>query len=216
MGKGGGRPRMRQRDDGRFDVRTGDDRRCDGGVSVDGHLHHTVRVTAGPMLRDEFVRGEIIAEITQETAAKHADLDVFANLQMEMSFVHPEIVADSPDLLATMDLLTLVDGKIQEVAVEGVAILQFKAFVVGVPEDHDISPADVVIAGKGDESVGDGVDRIAKITVATAETIPVLAQVAIGAIPTSDVVAGAGAAGADWQLESIGRTNHGGVLGVQG
>jgi len=140
------------------------------------------------MCGDEFVGGVVIAEIAQETAAEHPDFQVLAHLEVEVRLVHAEVVADAGDLLAAVDLFALVDGEVQEVAVEGIDKFQLGTFVVGVAEDDDIAPADVVIAGKGDVAIGRGVDRVTEIGVAAAHPVPVFAEMAVWAVAARDVI----------------------------
>src|SRR6185437_16745031 len=107
---------------------------------------------------------------------------------MEMRIVLAVGRAHRRDLLAARDPLTAANEHFLEVAVERVDIFHVAAIAISVPDDDDVSPAQMNIASKNHDAVAGGVDRIAEIGVAAANSVPIFADVTAGPEPTRLVV----------------------------
>src|SRR5581483_4681209 len=70
------------------------------------------------MRRDELARVVIIAEVPRESGATHADLEIFADLQMQMRIVESVCRAHGRDFLAAGYALAALDQHGLQMSVE--------------------------------------------------------------------------------------------------
>jgi len=168
------------------------------------------------MCEDEFVGRIVVAEIAQEAAPIHPDLEILPHLEMQVRFVLAEVVPDASNLLAPAHLVTLLDTEFQQVAIQRIDVFQFRAFVVGVADNDDVAPANMVIPGKDDNAVGRGIHRVAQVRIAAPHAIPIFAEVSIRPVTARNVVAFTRAIRPYGKLKPIRRTHDGRVLRSQG
>ena len=149
-------------------------------------------------------RGAVVVRVVaSELGAVHADLQVFADFEVEVNGVHAVVAAHGADELAFFDELANLDFALMEMGVEAVDHVDFAGDVaVGVADDDAVSPADADVFGEDDNTATHGVDGVAKVGVTATFAVPVLTEVAIGVEATEFVVAG-GVGFADGEVEAV-------------
>ena len=163
-------------------------------------LETGLELTAGI---DEGRGAVVVRVVASELGAVHADLQVFADFEVEVNGVHAVVAAHGADELAFFDELANLDFALMEMGVEAVDHVDFAGDVaVGVADDDAVSPADADVFGEDDNTATHGVDGVAKVGVTATFAVPVLTEVAIGVEATEFVVAG-GVGFADGEVEAV-------------
>ncbi len=153
-----------------------------------------------------------VAHVGKDAAAVHTDVDIVTHFKMEMSRIHAAVRAYRANLLATFDGLAVFHAHFVKVTVEGIDKFDGAAgwVPVGMPDEHDISPTGSDIVSERNDAIGARVNRIAKIGVSTAASVPVFTEVLGGAQAQAAgfVVSGAVRL-ADREVEAIGDVDFG-------
>ncbi len=130
------------------------------------------------MLLDELGRIDPAARVLSIARADERR-DEFTHFEMQMRPIAPVRVADRPDLLAAVHVLSRRDEDGLEVRIIGLHIFACAILLQGVEHDDDVAPAGSDLAGKKHAPIGDGEDRIAQVAVFAADAIQVVAEMAI-------------------------------------
>ena len=163
-------------------------------------LETGLELTAGI---DEGRGAVVVRVVASELGAVHADLQVFADFEVEVDGVHAVVAAHGADELAFFDELSNLDFALMEMGVEAVDHVDFAGDVaVGVADDDAVSPADADVFGEDDDTAAHGVNGVAEVGVTATFAVPVLAKVAIGVEATEFVVAG-GVGFADGEVKAV-------------
>lgn len=141
------------------------------------------------MGENEFSRIVVVDRGLGELGAIHSDIQVLSHLEVEMREIHPTIRSDGADLLPLLDPLIQGDISVVEVPILGIDHSDGSVgLAVDVPDDDAISPSDPDVLGKDDNAVGDSVDGVAEVCIATADSIPVLSEMPVGPVTACFVV----------------------------
>ena len=130
------------------------------------------------MAVDEIGGVNPVDHVRRHAVAHDADGDVVTHFKMQVGGIHAVVGADRADLLTAFHHLADLHQHRVEVRVEGVDIFHLTTFLVPISmaREYQLAPTGAHIVGKGHNAVGDRVNRIAKIAVAAATAIPVLAK----------------------------------------
>src|SRR5207302_6068928 len=131
------------------------------------------------MRGNEIGRVVIIARILREFVSAHPDGDVLAHFEMQMRVIKTVRIADRGDLLPAFYSLTAANQNLLEVTVKRIDIAHASAVAERVPDNDHVPPPLMTIARKNDDTVADGVNRIAKVGVAATNAVPILAQMSV-------------------------------------
>ena len=145
----------------------------------------------------------IIGEVLRIFGPVHSDIQIFANFKVEVSQIHPPVVAHFTNEITLFNDLPLPNGNALKVAVEAVDDFQNTGLLVCMTDDDDIAPAKPDITRKDDVAVTHGENRVPKIGVSTSETIPVVPKMPVGS-ETSGFVKPLGIRFSNRVIKSIG------------
>ena len=113
------------------------------------------------MVIDELCAAPIDAVILRKRKPRHADAKVFPHLKVQMRRVEPSARADGAELLSALQVLAIADLNGVEVTIKRIHKLRLTAFLIRMPDDHDVAPSVVIILGKKDDAVRGRKDRCA-------------------------------------------------------
>ena len=131
------------------------------------------------MRSDEIGRIVIVREVLRKFVATHSDLDVLANLQVQMRIVKTVGVPQRGDLVTTFHGLPAMDQDFLQMSVQRIDIPNGAAVAEHMTHDDHISPAHLAIARENHNPIADAINRITQISVAAAETVPVFTEMAV-------------------------------------
>ena len=133
-----------------------------------------------PMSHDKFRWQPVAAEITSALSMIHSDGEILVHLEMEMRRIHSVVITYRADLLPPHDLLSLANKNPIEMSGEGVGKMELLILDPSVTNDDDIAPADTNVAGQNDDSIADGINRVAKPLSTPTISHPIFAQMSSG------------------------------------
>ena len=124
--------------------------------------------------------------------------------KMKVRPVHPLVGADGAEFLTAPDFGVQLRETLMQVTVERVDVVNVSVLgvAVGMANDDHVSPTDAKVIRVDDDAVPNRVDRVTKIGVAAAASVPVFAQVTVGPESTGLVVAER-IRFADWIIEAV-------------
>ena len=105
--------------------------------------------------------------------------DEFAHLKMQMCEVLAIGISDRRDLLTATNILRRRDKHLVDMRVVRLNVFPRAVFLIGMQDDDDVAPTRTAFARKQHAAVSHGVNRIAEIAVFSANTIEIVAQMAI-------------------------------------
>src|SRR6266851_2959042 len=155
-----------------------------------------------PMRQNEFARVVIIAEVALKRGPAHSDCDIFANLEMQMGVVNSVRGSHRRNLLSSGNSLALLHKNPIEMTVKRIDVFYCARFAKRMPHNHNIAPAKMHIASKNNDAIANAENRIAQISIATPESVPILAEMAFWTEPARFIVT-LPIRFPDWKIEPI-------------
>lgn len=143
-------------------------------------------------------------------ASVHSNGDVMAYLEMKVCGIHSKVGADGSNGLASFHDLAGLDHHSVEMTVEGIDEFHFAAagVAIGVSDQGYIAPALADVMGESNDAIGAGIDRIAKVGIAAATSVPIISEVLWRAEPeAAGFVITCRIGFSDREVETVGKTD---------
>ena len=107
---------------------------------------------------------------------------------MQMRIVEPVGITHRRNFLAPAHQLAAGNKNLLQVPVQRIDVFDLSVFTIAVPDNEHVPPAHVTIARKNDDALADAVNRIAEISVAAADPVPIFTEMAVGPKSTRLVI----------------------------
>src|SRR5581483_3027344 len=140
------------------------------------------------MRLDELRRVVVIAEVLGKGRAAHADLDILANLQMQVRVIKPVRRSHGGNLLATSHGLAFANKNVEKMPIKGIDRSNRAALAVTVPHDDDVAPAHMTVPRKNDQTVANAINRVAQIGVAASDAVPIFSKMSVRTKPARLII----------------------------
>ena len=140
------------------------------------------------MRGNELRRIVIIARILSEFVATHSNLEVFSDFQMQMRVVKAVRGSHRRDLLSASDALSTLHQDFLQMPVKRIEVARAEPVAVGVAHNDHVSPPLMAIARKNHDAIANAIDWIAKVSVATADSIPILTKMSVRLESTRSII----------------------------
>src|SRR6266851_8729167 len=98
---------------------------------------------------------------------------------MEMRIVESVGRAHGADLLAASHCLAASHKNLVQMPVKRVDVANSATFAIRMPNDDNIPPPLMAVAREHNHTITNSVDRVAKVCVSTADSVPVLPEMSV-------------------------------------
>ncbi len=126
------------------------------------------------VIHDKVGWNPITSEITRACGMVHTDGEILVHFKMEMRRIHPVVITDCAELLASLELLAFPYSDSIQMGIERIGKVKLSLFDPGMADDHYIAPGDMNITSQHNHPVGYGRDGAAKSLGAAPVCYPIL------------------------------------------
>src|SRR5580704_15762198 len=121
---------------------------------------------------------------------------------MKMRVVKAVRISDRCDLLAPPNALSALNQDFIEMPVKRIHVARSQSIAISMAHDDNVPPALMAVACENDDAIADTINRIAKIGVATADSVPIFTEMSVRT-KTARLVIAASVRFADGHVESV-------------